>query len=145
MMFQLQDILALRSAIALCLSSIIGINMRDDVADVRSCPQCQRNKPTPALPVSIRPLPVANRPFECITLDWLSGFTKNKHGHDSVLNIVCKFSKWTIVIPCDHNMDTDGLCDALWKHVFSWIGLPHSILGDRDTRLTAKKMRSVCQ
>jgi transposase InsO family protein len=42
-------------------------------------------------------------------------------------------------------MDTDGLSAALWKHMFSWIGLPHIILGDRDTRLTAKKMRSVCQ
>jgi hypothetical protein len=85
---------------------------------VRSRPERQRNKPTPALPISIKPLPVANRPFECISLDWLSGFPLNKHGHDSVLNIVCKFSKWAIIIPCDHNMDTEDLCAALWKHLF---------------------------
>jgi hypothetical protein len=120
-------------------------HMKDDVAEhVRCCPERQRNKPTAALPVATHPLPAANRPFECITLDWLSGCPKNKHKHDSVLNIVCKFSKWAITVPCDHEMDTDALCDILWKHVFSWTGLPHSILGDRDSRLTAKKMRALC-
>jgi hypothetical protein len=49
------------------------------------------------------------------------------------------------MVPCNKNMDTEKLCQVLWKHVFSWIGLPSSILGDRDTRLTAKKMRALCQ
>jgi hypothetical protein len=61
-------------------------NMKDDVAEhVRCCPDCQRNKPTAALPEATHPLPAANRPFECITLDWLSGFPKNKHKHNSVM------------------------------------------------------------
>jgi hypothetical protein len=120
-------------------------NMREDVVEhVRCCPACQRNKPTAALPVEAHPLPVANRPFECITLDWLSGFPKNKHEHNSVLNIVCRFSKWAIIVPCDYEMNTEALCSILWEKVFSWTGLPHSILGDRDTRLRAKQMRSVC-
>jgi hypothetical protein len=62
-----------------------------------------------------------------------------------VLNIVFKFSKWSIIVPCDHNMDTQGLCKVLWQRVFSWIGLPLSILGDRHTRLAAKRMRALCQ
>jgi Integrase core domain len=119
--------------------------MREAVADyVRSCPVCQRNKPTKCPPVALHPLPVANRPFECITLDWLSGFPMNKLAHDSVLNIVDKFSKWTIVVPCNKNMGTEALCDTLWTKVFSWTGLPSSILGDRDSRLRAKQMRAVC-
>jgi transposase InsO family protein len=119
--------------------------MRDDVAEyVRSCPACQRNKPTAALPVALHPLPVANRPFEWITLDWLSGFPMNKHEHDSVLNIIDKFSKWAIIVPVNKNMTTQMLCDVLWSKVFSWTGLPLKILGDRDSRLRAKQMRSLC-
>ena len=41
-------------------------------------------------------------------------------------------------------MDTD-LCDVLYKHVFSWVELPESILRDRDTCLTASCMRSLRQ
>lgn len=120
--------------------------MREDVAEyVRSCPACQRNKPTAGLPVALHPLPVANRPFEWITLDWLSGFPINTHKHDSVLNIVDKFSKWTIIIPVNKNMGTEALCDVLWTQVFSWTGLPMKILGDRDSRLRATQMRAVCK
>ena len=71
--------------------------MRDDVADyIRSCPICQRMKPQSA--PEMRPLEAPSRPFEFITLGWLGGFPTNRHGHNSVLNIVCKFCKWAIII-----------------------------------------------
>lgn len=58
--------------------------MRGDAAiDVRSCPACQRSEPTAGLPVPLNPLPVAHRPFEWVTLEWLHGFPTNKYGHDS--------------------------------------------------------------
>jgi hypothetical protein len=31
----------------------------------------------------------------------------------------------------------------MWRKVFSWIGLPESITGDRDSRLTAPRMRAL--
>jgi hypothetical protein len=62
-----------------------------------------------------------------------------------VLCIVDKFTKWAIVIPCDKHMGTEELIDALYQHVFSWIGLPSSIVGDRDTRLTAGQMNALCR
>ena len=37
------------------------------------------------------------------------------------------------------------LIDVLWVKVFSWIGLPESIIGDRDSRLTASRMRELCK
>jgi hypothetical protein len=33
----------------------------------------------------------------------------------------------------------------MYKQVFSWVGLPESIVGDRDSRLTASAMRALCK
>ena len=46
---------------------------------------------------------------------------------------------------CTKTTDTQDLCDVLYKHVFSWVGLRESILGDRDTRLTASRMQALRQ
>ena len=110
---------------------------------VRQCPKCQLNKPTVQPTPQIHPLPALTRPFQLITLDWLKGLPKNAQGHDSVLNIVDKFSKWAIVVPCDSHATTRHLCRALWERVFSWVGLPESIIGDRDSRLTASMMQEL--
>lgn len=40
-------------------------------------------------------------------------------------------------------MTCETLCDVLWTEVFYWVGLPHKIIGDRDTKLAAKQMRAV--
>ena len=118
--------------------------MTADVQEaIRQCPTCQRTKITLQPKPLLRPLPVPDRPFSTITLDWLSGFPMNKHGHDALLNIIDRFTKWAIVIPCTKTMNTQDLCDVLYKHVFSWVGLPEAIIGDRDTRLTASRMRSL--
>jgi hypothetical protein len=119
-------------------------DMRAQIARyVAACPVCQRTKATRQPTPPRHPLPAPSRPFEMISLDWLSGFVRNKRHHDSTLNIVDKFSKWAIVIPCSKDMTTTGLLDLLWEKVFCWIGLPFSIIGDRDTRLTAKQMRAL--
>ena len=102
--------------------------MVPDVQDsIRQCPTCQRTKITLQPQPDLHPLPVPDRPFSHITLDWLSGFPKNQHGYDALLNIIDRFTKWAIVIPCTKTMNTQDLCDVLYKHVFSWVGLPESI------------------
>ena len=104
---------------------------------------CQRMKVKPQPAPEMRPLDAPRRPFEFITLDWLGGFPTNKHGNNSVLNIVCKFCEWVITIPCDKRMGSEDLCEVLYDKVFSWVGLPLKILRDRDTRLRASQMRAL--
>ena len=118
--------------------------MSDDVKRfVQACPVCQRINPTPQPRVQLYPLPVPSRPFQQITLDWVSGFPES-NGKNAVFNIVDKFSKWAIVIPCTKHMSTKQLIDLLWSRVFSYAGLPESIVGDRDTRLRAREFRALC-
>ena len=47
---------------------------------------------------------------------------------------------WAIVVPCDETMKSAKLAEILWGKVFSWIGLPVNILGDRDNKLTSSTM-----
>jgi transposase InsO family protein len=120
--------------------------MADDVkAYVQACPVCQRVKSTVQPRVDLHPLPVMSKPFEQITLDWLTGLPTTSQGFDGVLNIVDKFSKWAVVLPCQKSMSTKELVDLLWTRVFAWAGLPASIVGDRDTRLSASRFRAVCK
>ena len=40
-------------------------------------------------------------------------------------------------------MSVAGLIDTLYKEVFSWVGLPASIVSDRDSKITASAMRKL--
>jgi RNase H-like domain found in reverse transcriptase/Reverse transcriptase (RNA-dependent DNA polymerase)/Integrase zinc binding domain/Integrase core domain/Retroviral aspartyl protease len=118
-------------------------NMEADVKTyIACCDVCQRIKPTKQPNPPAHPLPVPDRPFEHITLDWVTGFPQSG-SYNAVLNVVDRFTKWAIVIPCDKEMKGHDFCDALWTHVFAWIGLPASITGDRDTRITASETRKL--
>jgi RNase H-like domain found in reverse transcriptase/Integrase zinc binding domain/Reverse transcriptase (RNA-dependent DNA polymerase)/Integrase core domain len=118
--------------------------MPDGVREyVTHCPVCQRTKQTNQPKPPLRPLPAPARPFQHITLDWISGFPTDRRRKNSLLHIVDRFSKWVISIPCTKTMNTAQLCDVLYKEVFSWVGLPESITGDRDSRLTASQMRAL--
>jgi Integrase zinc binding domain/Integrase core domain len=116
----------------------------DVVHYTSSCAICQRIKPTKQPTPHAHPLHVPSKPFEHITLDWVTGFPESRR-YNAVLNIVDRFTKWAIVIPCRKSMKCPRLCELLWQKVFSWIGLPAYITGDRDTRLTAQQFRSLCR
>jgi transposase InsO family protein len=119
-------------------------DMDKDVGEyVRACPECQRTKSTLQPRPEIHPLPVPERPFERISLDWVTGFPQSSYGNNVVLNIIDRFSKWAIIIPCKKSMNATQLADHLFTRVFSWVGFPQEIVGDRDTRLTASQMRKL--
>ena len=109
----------------------------------RKTANLQKVKSTAQPRVETHPLPAPQRPFQAITMDWLY-IGKSTGTVDSVLNIVDKFSKWAIIIPCDKHMDSEQLCQTLYEHAFSWTGLPESIVGDRDSRLRAHEVRALC-
>ena len=117
----------------------------DIKAYVRACPACQLYKPTAQPTTAIVPSVPLSRPFVEISLDWVSGLPTTSNGSNCVLNIIDRFSKWAIVIPCTKTMTCAQLITLLWDKVFSWAGLPARIIGDRDTRLTAKQMRALAK
>jgi hypothetical protein len=86
---------------AKCIAAIsqhyYWLTLEADVQKYTSCCEiCQRIKPTKQPTPVAHPLPAPDRPFEHITLDWVTGFRQSGE-YNAVLNVVCHFTKWAIV------------------------------------------------
>ena len=77
-------------------------NMTKDVkAYIQGCPMCQTTKiQTNELPVPLQPTEILTKPWEEITANFVTDLPKSQ-GKDLVLNVVDKFLKIVIMIPCN--------------------------------------------
>ena len=74
--------------------------MKEDVqAYVKTCHDCQVDKTERKKEAGLlQPLPIPNRPWQCLLIDFISGFPKVED-FGSVLVVVNRFSKYVIFIP----------------------------------------------
>ena len=69
--------------------------MKDDVKTyMNTCDVCQRNKAfTTRTARLVQPLEMTEKKWECVSLDFITGVTPTKQGHDALLVCVDKLSK----------------------------------------------------
>jgi hypothetical protein len=65
---------------------------------IRSCTSCAIAKPTTKKQGLYTPLPTLNRPWESISMDYMSGLPSTKWGNDCVFVVVDRFSKMAIMV-----------------------------------------------
>ena len=53
-------------------------------------------------------------------------------------------TKAVVLIPCRENMSALELAKAYVERAFPYIGLPDRLISDRDTRLTSRLFREIC-
>ena len=72
-------------------------NLRKDVKSyVKLCPKCQRIKTRTDKPYGLSmPLPVPTRPWDSISMDFITGLP-NVDGYDIILTVILLFSRWRI-------------------------------------------------
>eukprot|EP01018_Ginkgo_biloba_P010334 Gb_18706 [translate_table: standard] len=109
--------------------------MQVDVAKyVCGCVQCCTSKPTNWKLGLYSPLLVPSCPWKSISVDFVGGLPKTRHGHDYVYVVVDKFSKMEVFIPCKKTISGQETTNLFFRHVWVHFGLPTSIISDRDTQ-----------
>ena len=111
-------------------------------ADVKqycdSCPVCQVSKPSTQRKAGLlKPLPVPERKWQHITMDFLVGLPVSKVGHDACLVVVDRLTKMVRLIPTTATATAVDIAQLVCEHVFKHYGMPEVILTDRDPKFTS--------
>jgi len=101
---------------------------------VRACSLCSISKPSNQKLGKYQPLPVLERPWESISMDFLGGLPTIQRGHDYIFVVVNRFSKMAILIACTKTVTAPQVAKLFFQHVWTYFGLPSSIVSNRDGR-----------
>ncbi|GBG77227.1 hypothetical protein CBR_g23554 [Chara braunii] len=100
-----------------------------------SCEVCRRSKPRNRNPFGeLHPMPIPWEPGLSIAMDVTGPFPRDQLGHDDILTVVDRLSKYASFLPCKYHSTAPELARLLHT---SWIcghGVPEDIVSDRDTR-----------
>ena len=125
------------------------VNMQDDVAQyVKECAICQgaatpRHRPYGEL----ESLPIPQRPFSDLSMDFITHLPQTIHKNDTVdaiLVIVDRFSKYAIFLPVLSRIDAVQLAELFHQEIELRFGPPNSIVSDRGSVFTSKFWSKLC-
>lgn len=104
---------------------------------VDECITCSKSRINRQKPAGLlKPLPRPHRPFWSISMDFIVGLPKVRE-FDSVLVVVCRFSKLAIFIPTSETLKATEFSELLFKHIFCRFGAPNNIISDRGSIFTS--------
>ena len=111
-----------------------------DVADYcRSCIPCQRNKPSNRKPLGLlQPMPIAFRPWQTISIDFITKLPKSVDGYDAIMVVIDQLSKRAHFVPTTTTASAAQTAHLFFNHIWKHHGLPSKIISDRDSKFTAK-------
>ena len=105
---------------------------------VRTCLLCQQDKVEQHQPRGLlEPLPIVERPWESVTMDFIIGLTKSE-GYGSIIVVVDRFSKYATFIAVPKDSTAEEMTKLFLKKVVKYGGLPKFIISDRDSCFTGK-------
>ncbi|KAF1314271.1 reverse transcriptase, partial [Globisporangium splendens] len=110
---------------------------------VRTCEICQRVKPSGSTQAPLRSLAVPQDSWKSVSMDFIFGLPRDKHGRNGILVFVDRFSKMVHLAPVSDKVSAEMTAKVFVDVVFRLHGLPVEIVSDRDTRFTSKFWRAL--
>lgn len=113
---------------------------------VDSCITCSRSKASNALSAGLlQPIETPPRRWDVITMDFIGPLPTTRAGHNAILTVVDKFSKFSHFIPCHMSSSAAVVASLVFDNVIRHHGMPSTIISDRDVRFTAVFWKTVWQ
>jgi hypothetical protein len=120
----------------------------DITRSIRSCDTCQRFYTPSHKPAGfLQPLPIPEDRFKSVSMDFFDMPTSDDDEHDTGMVIIDRLTKYTVIVPC-HKKGLTGERIAemfLSNWVCRGIGLPSSLISDRDSKLMTIFWREECK
>ncbi|KAK2979456.1 hypothetical protein RJ640_015085 [Escallonia rubra] len=111
--------------------------MGDEVQEyVKTCLTYQQDKVERKKKAGLlQPLPIAKRPWESVSLDFITGLPK-VGDLGTILVVVDRFSKYASFIATPKYCSAEDTAQLFLKYVVKYWGMPQDIVSDRDSRFT---------
>lgn len=110
----------------------------------KRCSLCAKTKARRHKPYGeLQPLPVAARPWDSITMDFITKLPLSEDPatgtlYDSILVIVDRLTKFSYFIPYQESTDAEQFAYIFLRNIVSTHGLPSEILSDRGPPFASK-------
>ena len=85
----------------------------------------------------LQPLPIVEKPWVSIFMDFISGFPKIE-GMSSIMMVIDRFSNYAVFVPVPEVCPVEIAADVFYRYVVKHFGLPSDIISDRDARFTER-------
>lgn len=112
---------------------------------VSACPVCAQNKTSPQAQMSLlHPLPVPQRPWSHISMDFVTGLPPSR-GNTTILTVVDCFSKMAHFISLAKLPSAKEIAEVMMSHVFRIHGFLSDIISDRGPQFVSRFWKEFCQ
>ena len=112
---------------------------------IRNCHSCRRaHVPRDRTPGLLHPLPVPDRPWQHVTMDFKS-FPVDKHGYNAAYVVIDRLSKQSTSIPCYKTTTAKDMAQLYVSYVYRYRGAPQTIVSDRGPQFISDFWNEFCR